>query len=262
MNHIIKLTTFFSILFFLSVPILVKGQDDFMDLLLLFVDEKYDVCFHKSLKYNEKEKTKKHPLPYLYAAMSSFEMSQDHKYTNMYPKAYKTALSYLGKYRKKDKGYEYREDAEDFTEKIKMIVAEDIENYIEQATETTYGKAAGFAKKICSIDPDDYGCKLLYGHLCILTKNRSTAKEYMKPSIDYIKSLSQDKFAFKNMTHSQQHYLKFAIINLAAYQKNKNITDARETLELGKDYFYTQRDDCLLEDNKDFISIYDEIFSN
>ena len=262
MKSILRFTALFYICFLLLAPIKVKSQGDFMDLLLLFVDEKYDVCFHKSLKYNEKEKTKKHPLPYLYAAMASFEMSQDHKYTNMYPKAYKTSLSYLAKYRKKDKGFEYKDDSEDFIEKIKMIVAEDIENYMEEATETTYGKAAGFAKKVCSIDPDDYGSKLLYGHLCILTKNRSTAKEYMKPSLEYIKAMSEDKFAFKNMTFSQQHFLKFALINLASYQKNKNIINAKETLDLGKDYFYKERDDCYLEDNSDFISIYDEVFSN
>ena len=85
MKSILRFTALFYICFLLLAPIKVKSQGDFMDLLLLFVDEKYDVCFHKSLKYNEKEKTKKHPLPYLYAAMASFEMSQDHKYTNMYP---------------------------------------------------------------------------------------------------------------------------------------------------------------------------------
>ena len=63
-----------------------------------------------------------------------------------------------------------------------MIIAEEIENYMTEGTESTHGKAAGIAKKICSIDPQDYGCKLLYGHLCNLTKNRATAKEYIKPS--------------------------------------------------------------------------------
>jgi hypothetical protein len=262
MKNIFK---FFSLIFIsiqLLAPLQVKSQGDFMDLLLLFVDEKYDICFHKSLKYTEKEKTKKHPLPYLYISMASFEMSQDHKYTNMYPKAFKTSLSYLSKYRKKDKGFEYKDDSEDFIEKIKMILAEEIENYMTEGTETTYGKAAGITKKICSIDPSDYGSKLLYGHLCILTKNRSTAKEFIKPSLEYIKALPEDKFAFKNMTLSQQHYLKYALIELAKYQKNKNIINAQETIKLGEDYFYKKRDDCYLEDNSDFISLFDELFKS
>ena len=260
MKHLFKFISLIFISIQLLAPLQAKSQEDFMDLLLLFVDEKYDICFHKSLKYTEKEKTKKHPLPYLYISMASFEMSQDHKYTNMYPKAFKTSLSFLSKYRKKDKGFEYKDDSEDFIEKIKLIIAEEIENYMTEGTESTYGKAAGLTKKICSIDPSDYGSKLLYGHLCILTKNRSTAKEYMKPSLIYIDSIPDKKFTFKNMTFSQQHYLKFAIMELAKYQKNKNVINAQSTLSLGKELFYIKRDDCKLEDNGDFIALYDEVF--
>ena len=85
----------------------IYSQEEYMDLLLLFVDEKYDICFSKASKYTQKDKTKNDPLPYLYIAMSSFEMSQDHKYTNLHPKAYKTAISFTAKYRKKDKQYKW-----------------------------------------------------------------------------------------------------------------------------------------------------------
>ena len=261
MKRIFKFISLIFLYTHLFAPAQVVAQDDYMDLLLLYVDEKYDVCFHKSIKYTEKDKTKKDPLPYLYGSMAAFEMSQDHKYTNMYPKAFKTALSYLSKYRKKDKGFEFKEDAEDFIEKIKMIIAEEIENYMTEGTESTHGKAAGIAKKICSIDPQDYGCKLLYGHLCNLTKNRATAKEYIKPSLIYIDSIPDKKFIFENMTLSQQHYLKFALMEMANYQKNKNIIKAQTTLQMGKSLFYVKRDDCKLEDNGDFIALYDEVFN-
>ncbi len=260
MKRILKFISLIFIYTHLIAPTQATSQEDFMDLLLLYVDEKYDVCFHKAIKYTEKDKTKKHPLPYLYCSMASFEMSQDHKYTNMYPKAFKSSLSYLSKYRKKDKGFQYKEDSEDFIENIKMIIAEEIENYMTEGTESTYGKAAGITKKICSIDPNDYGSKLLYGHLCNLTKNRATAKEYIKPSLIFIDSIPDKKFTFKNMTFSQQHYLKFALIEMAKYQKNKNVISAQTTLNLGKELFYIKRDDCKLEDNSDFIALYDEVF--
>ena len=140
-------------------------------------------------------------------------------------------------------------------------LAEEIENYMTEGTESTHGKAAGIAKKICSIDPQDYGCKLLYGHLCNLTKNRATAKEYIKPSLIYIDSIPDKKFIFEKMTFSQQHYLKFALMEMAKYQKNKNIIKAQTTLEMGKSLFYVKRDDCKLEDNGDFIALYDEVFN-
>ena len=76
-----------------------------MTCLVLLVNEDYKDCFNKSVKYTLKDKTKKDPLPYLFAAKASFEMSRDHKYTEEFPKAFKTAMSYAAKYRKKDKEY-------------------------------------------------------------------------------------------------------------------------------------------------------------
>ena len=59
-------------------------------------------------------------------------------------------------------------------------------------------------------------------------------RDYIDWTLEYIKAIPNDKFAFKNMTFSQQHYLKYALINLASYQKNKNIINAKETLDLDR----------------------------
>ena len=75
-------------------------------------------------------------------------MSRDHKYTNSFPKAYKTAISFAAKYRKKDKEYKFKSDAEDYIDAFKMIIVEDIENYILEGTEATYGKATGLCKNL------------------------------------------------------------------------------------------------------------------
>ncbi len=253
------LLTWFSIK--ITPSIIAQGTDDFMDLLIMYVDEEYDKCFIKAIKYTEKDKTKKHPLPYLYASMASYEMSQDNQYTNMYPKAYKTAISYLTKYRKKDKGYEYREDSEDYIERIKFIIAEEIENYILEASDNSYSKAAGLAKKVCYMDPMDYGSKLLYAHLCYMSRNKSAGKEYLGISMEYIEALPENKFAFKNMTKSQQFYLKYSLIEYAGFKKVKDSRTAKEIIQLGEPYFYKDRDDCLLDDNEDFRILYDEIQS-
>ena len=237
---------------------LTLNAQDYMDLLLLFVDEKYDICYHKAIKYTTKDKTKADALPYLYVAMASLEMSQDHKYTNMYPKAYKTSISYIGKYRKKDKEFEYQQDAEEFIERIKFIIAEDIENLMEEKTESSFMKAASFTNKICKMDPKDNGAKLLYAYLCYVTKNKSTGKELYKTSMEYIHNIQDDKFAFSNMTESQQYFLRLGIMEYANY-KRKKPSAAMPVIELGKKFFYIDRNDCLLEDNSDFKALYDEL---
>lgn len=133
--------SFFLILTSVNViTITAQTEKLYDDLLVLLVNEEYKDCFNKSVKYTLKDKTKKDPLPYLFAAKSSFEMSRDHKYTEDFPKAYKTAMSYAAKYRKKDKEYIYKDDAEEFINDFKMIIIEDIENYILEGTEKTYEK--------------------------------------------------------------------------------------------------------------------------
>jgi hypothetical protein len=80
--------------------------------------------------------------------MASFEMSRDHKYTNNFPKAYKTAISFAAKYRKKDKDHKYKSDSEKFINDFKLIILEEVENHLLEGTAATYGKAAGLTKKV------------------------------------------------------------------------------------------------------------------
>ena len=214
-----------------------QTNNDYMDLLLFYVDEKYDICFNKAMKYTEKDKTKKDPLPYLYVSKASFEMSRDHKYTNSFPKAYKTAISFAAKYRKKDKEYKFKSDAEDYIDAFKMIIVEDIENYILEGTDATYGKATGLCKKTCDMDPEDYGAKLLYALLCNLTKNKSTAKEYFKLCKPKLEEYKDNKFSLKYMTKSQQFILRFALIEFANTTRKKTLQKPKRCLKMESIYF-------------------------
>ena len=74
-------------------------------------------------------------------------MSQDHKYTEEFPKARKTALSYAVKYRKKDKENKYKEDSEEYINNFKLNIIEELEK-LEEGTEKTYSKAVGLTKKL------------------------------------------------------------------------------------------------------------------
>jgi hypothetical protein len=177
--------------------VISQTDNKYEDLLVLYVNEDFKNCYKKSLKYTVKDKTKKDPLPYLFVSKACYEMSQDHKYTEEFPKARKTALSYAVKYRKKDKEYLLKEDSEEFINDFKLNIIEELENYLEEGTEKTYSKAVGLTKKACGIDPDDYGAKLLYSILCTITKNKTYAKESLKICIpkleEYEKSIPEWK---------------------------------------------------------------------
>ena len=186
-------------------------------------------------------------------------MSRDHKYTNNYPKAYKTAISFAAKYRKKDKDYKFKDDAEDYIDAFKLVIIEEIENYILEGTDATYGKATGLCKKTCDMDPDDYGAKLLYALLCNLTKNKSTAKEFFKICKPKLAEYKDNKFSLKYMTKSQQFILRFALLEYANYYKKKDPSKAKSMLENGKHLFYDENEFSKLNYNLDFKLVYDNI---
>jgi hypothetical protein len=233
-------------------------SQEFKDLLILYVDEKYEKCFVKAINYTGNEKTKKHPLPYLYVSMASFGMSQDHQYSETWPKAYSTALSFAKKYRKKDPDNIYAEDSEGYIDQLKEIIYEDVENYMLSNTEKGYKKAAGILKKVCSFDPKDYGAMLLWGELEVLTKNQTEGKKIVASAFDLIKTIGTD-VQFGDLTEIQQKYLRKSLMEYALFIDEKDHAKAIEVISIGQPFFYEEREDCLLDDNEEFKKLYDEI---
>jgi hypothetical protein len=238
----------------------VISQTDktYEDLLVLYVNEDFKNCYNKSLKYTVKDKTKKDPIPYLFVSKACYEMSQDHKYTEEFPKARKTALSYAAKYRKKDKEYQFKEDSEEFINNFKLNIIEELENYLEEGTDKTYSKAVGLTKKACNIDPDDYGAKLLYSILCTITKNNTSAKEFLKICIPKLEEYEKNKFSLKYMTESQQLFLRNAIIEYTKYYKEKDTGKSKKMIEYGKLLFYEENEFSKIEYNMDYKFLFDD----
>lgn len=242
---------------YLLNPFTTNAQN-YEELLILLVDEKYDKCFDKSLKYTENDKTKNDPLPYLYASQALYEMSLDSKYKDDFSNAYGDALSFATKYRKKDKSYAYKSDAEPFIEKLKINVLESVENYILDGDDKGYKKALGLIKKVNAMDPDCRGAELLRGELEILTKNKTVGKKMVVAAMESIKAIGTD-IQFSELTLSQQKYLKFTLILSANLQRESNLSEAKSIISIGQPYFGEENEACLIEDNEDFKAAYKKI---
>lgn len=259
---ILNIETMKKILVILSLVVYSFGNtvlsQEYKDLLILYVDENYEKCFGKALNYTENDKTKDHPLPYLYVSMASFGISQDHQYSENWPKAYSTALSFATKYRKKDPDNTYAEDSQEYIDKLKGIIYEEVENYMLAGTEKEYKKAAGILKKACSFDPNDYGAKLLWGEMEILTKNQTEGKKIVSEAIDSIKTIGAD-VQLGDLTKIQQKYLRKSLMEYALFIDAKDHATAIEIISIGQPFFYEEREDCALDDNEGFKKIYDQI---
>ena len=251
-----KLLVILSLISYTSINTVLSQE--YQDLLILYVDEKYEKCFVKAINYTENEKTKKHPLPYLYVSMASFEMSQDHQYSENWPKAYSTALSFAKKYRKKDPDNTYAEDSQEYIDQLKEIIYEDVENYMLTSTEKGYKKAAGILKKVCAFDPKDHGARLLWGELEIRTKNQTEGKKIVAAAIDLIKTIGTD-VQLGDLTEIQQRFLRKSLMEYALFIDVKDHEKAIEIISMGQPFFYEEREDCLLDDNEEYKKLYDEI---
>lgn len=245
-----------AIIFF---PFKLKAQEvEYGDLLVLYVGEEYEKCLKKSLKYTEKDKTKKHPLPYLYASMAYFEMSRDHAFHSDYPKAFRRALSYAAKYRKKDKYFAYRDDSEAHLEKLKLTLAEEIENYQLDGSEKANRKIVSSLKKLAKLDPEDSGITILRGLYEIKNKNRTEGRKYLSDGIDKIEADYSDTH-FELLSESQQLFFKMALIEAGKFYKPKDLVKAREIIRLGEPFFLGNNEDCVLENVDDFKEVFEEV---
>lgn len=235
-----------------------QSDNDYMDLLVLYVDGDYEKCLKKSDKYMEKDETKRDPLPYLYTSMSFYEMSRDHKYVEDYPNAYKQCLSYLSRYRRKDKTYEFKKEAEPFIEKIKFEVAEQIDNYELGGTEKDYRKSKSLLKKLRKIDPDDLGIQILLGIHYIKAKDKSSGKAELKEGKKRIDEL-ESGIHFEEMTASQQYFFKEAMIAYYLYKEDNYPEEAKEFLLMGKSFYTPKSEDLLIDNYKDYTKLIEEV---
>jgi hypothetical protein len=248
-----------SLFYILTTNGTINAQEvEYTDLLVYYVDEEYEKCLKKADKYMDKDESKYDPLPYLYTAMSYYEMSRDNKYAEDYPKAYRKCLSFLTKYRRKDKTYGYKADAEPFIEKIKLVLAEEIDNYQLDGSEKADKKITNLLKKLVRIDPDDAGAELMLGVYYAKTKNRSESKKFIASGKEAVKAIG-DTIPFGDLTKTQQLYFKESLISFYEMKSVRFPEEAEKVFMMGELYFVEEREDCYLEDRTDFLKIYEAV---
>jgi hypothetical protein len=244
------------------------------ELKILIADEEYDKCASKAEKYMDK-KYKNDPVVYIYASIACLRISQNYELREEYPKAFKDALKYAAKYRRKDdEGSIYNQYISHF-EEMKKIIAEEVENYLLEDEKTkmykAYKKSSRMVEKITDMDPNDRGALLLLAVLEIGAKNYSEGKSIIKDVLPEIKKIKatraemaiekeapeekkssrrrkkEDKRAplksFDEMTEMEQIYLRKGLITYANYLFDKDkLSEAKEVIEIGKPFFYNENE--------------------
>jgi len=248
----------------------------------MYGDEKYQDCAHDAIKHSSNPKYKSNPEIYIYASMACLRISQTNEGVEEFKKAFNDALSYAGKYRKKDKAGQFYNDYLTHFEELKKLVAEEVENYMLEDRKAKVYKSAkkslGLISKIQKMDPDDKGSYLLNAVLELKVKNTIEGKKMIKVILPEIKRLAPtrdempapeeltEKEAakkkrkieevlggplkpikpFDEMTEMEQVFLRLALIEYAEHlYEKKKYDEAKEVIEIGKPYFYNENEDYL-----------------
>lgn len=229
---------FFLILPFLLFHGLLSAQKHvYEDLLVLFVDEKYEKCIWKAQGYVENDNTKKDPLPYLYISMCYHEMSKQEKYLTDYPKASREAMKWAEKYRRKDKEMEFFNNYEDYWMSLNTAAMDEGENLMDDPKGLS--KAKQVWASMTKYYPENPGPWLM---LAIVQYKGNLAKEadLSLKEFDKVYKAAGD---IASLPADQRKLLKNALIRFSDYSMEKGLRDqARRYIALGKDHFMAEND--------------------
>ncbi len=195
--------SFFAVLYSFGA----MAQSDYNDLLLMYVDEKYERCLYKAEKYTLDEKTKKDPLPYLFMSMSYFQMSKRDEFKEKYPDSFKSSLKYMKKYCGKDKERQFIGEYEDFVSELR--VATIAEGELMMDTEK-YTKAKAMYDYLVDMDPKDAGALIMRG----MSEAALKSKKESEASFTAAAEILRDK-QFTHYKKEQLGLLKEAVIVIA-----------------------------------------------
>lgn len=208
-------------------------KQPYEDLLVKYVDEKYEDCLAKAFTYTERESTKKDPLPLLYISMSLYEMSKIEKYTAMeeYKKANRDAVKYAEKYRKKDKNKEFFDNYADFWSELNTMAQDAGLTSYEDAQ---YSKAKQWFDGMVGYYPENPGAHLMLG-LSLLKTNMLKEGEAeiakYQPALDGAGGIGM-------LPDDQKKLMRSALMNYAAHLDSKgNRSKAKEVLEGAKEFY-------------------------
>lgn len=205
------------------------------DLLVRYVDEKYEDCLFKAERYTQNDRTKKDALPYLYMSMCYYEMSKIPKYQEMdeYKKADRDALKWAEKYRRKDKDLEFFHNYEDFWADLNRMAQESGLNAYEMG-DKEMSKARRFFQSMTRYYPENPGAWLMLG----LSQYRSNLARDAEQTMAQYATALEEAGSLDRLPEDQKQLMKSALIHYAEYLDGKgDSSGARAALETGKEYF-------------------------
>lgn len=221
-------------------PILIT-EDELNQLLVWYVDQKYEKVLFKAIRYTEDDEQKKHPVPYLYMAKAylGIHNSDDSDLRETYEvdklKALKNALKYAGKFVKKDKELEYVPKEQEYLEDLRKETVIAAETEMDNGK---YTKAKSYYKYLTTINEEDPGAWMMYGTVFLALKARRDADNAWETA----RNLLLDQQG-RGLTESQLELLQYAfVMTIELLDELGDRATAREFITLGDEFIGGDRE--------------------
>ncbi len=181
----------FSMAFHLNAQVV---ESDFQKLFDLYIMDKHEDCLFQSLKKMEKDKYRKSPKPYIYAARSSIKLMDNQEYLNEFPLTLKEAIRYGSKYVKYKNKTDNPEDYDlYYAEDIEMLRLKGLDEAEYYYHESKFRKAAYYAKKVYQLAPEDPRNQLLLGLAQLTRRNTREGKANVTEGLNNLSAEPADK---------------------------------------------------------------------
>lgn len=222
----------------------IQAQDEYDDLLILYVDGDYEKLISKAERYAEKDR--KAPQPLLYLSKAYYEISKDEELRDEYPKAFRDAMKNASKYSRKDKEREFWDVNAEYFAELRSEAMREADLFMAEKDPRGLSQASRIYKYLVDIDPDDVSSSMMYCAVLYQLNRRGEADMIMRDLGPKLTNINTDR-----MDDDQKEMLKFGFIQYAEYLKEQGRADsARVTMNIAHPYF---------KDDNEFQLSYDEI---
>lgn len=189
------------------VHVNAQEADPYKDILFMIIDGDYEKAASKAEKITDNDKTRREPVPYIYASMAYFEMSKKEEFQEDYPRAFRDAIKNAYKAKRYDKENVYMPEHSRYINELKAeIMREAIFHYQSQ----NWRKSITFSKYVTRIDPEDISALLLKGIAEVKGRNAYQAATTFEEAAESLNSFTESDITLD----SKNAYL-YAILEYA-----------------------------------------------
>ena len=210
-------------------------KEKYTKLFDMYTMEKYQKCLDAAEGYTQSEKTAKDPEPYLYMAMSFFEISKDPDRfdTKKFPELkdpLKKAVGYSAKFAKRDKDGSLRADNKEFLDELKEAAIDAIKGMYERKETSKY---ASFARDMSKAFDKDYPTMLLTGIYLIYGNSQSEGIKNLDIAMENLKKAGKPEEGFDRL--SKRMLTEGFVMYTTYLNDTKDKKKAQTVLALAKD---------------------------